>query len=331
VTKRDEIVVVCGTDAGYVAPLAVMLQSALSNLAADRTLVAYVLCSDVDAEERARVSKGLPDERFSIHWLRVDAARLDGVPLWGRMPVSTYFKLFLTDLLPASVTRALWLDCDVLVTGDLAPLWDQELRGFCAGAVQDQLVPFASSRGGIGRRLEVGIPDDARYFNAGVMLIDVARWRSERIAVKALDHLRRRWKSVVFWDQEGLNVALAGKWIALDSRWNYNVSLPLRRKRAGEDAPVILHFAGMLKPWLYRTKDPEWSQYMTYLDRTAWAGIRPPWSASTLMISIYERSGARVLLHPLENFALELVRRASRTAIPESRIDVAASIPVENR
>jgi lipopolysaccharide biosynthesis glycosyltransferase len=219
----------------------------------------------------------------------------------------------------------------VLVTGDLAELWDSELRGFCAGAVQDQLVPLASSRGGIACRSEVGIADDAGYFNAGVLLIDVARWRAERITAKALDHLRRRWKSVVFWDQEGLNVALSGKWIELSARWNCNVSLPAHRRRAPEVAPAILHFAGMLKPWLYRTKDPEWSEYMKYLDRTAWAGLRPPWSASMTMISIYERSGARALLHPLEGFAMELVRRASRATIPESRMDPAAAIPVENR
>jgi lipopolysaccharide biosynthesis glycosyltransferase len=312
-------------------PLAVMLQSAVSNLAPDRKLVVYVLYAGVDIAEQQHVSHGLPAGRCEIHWIPVDVAKVGGVPVWGRMPVSTYFKLLLTDVLPAEVSRAVWLDCDLLVTQDLADLWDTELKGFAAAAVQDMLVPLASSRGGISRRSEVGIEDDSHYFNAGVMLIDVNRWRDDRVSWNALDHLRRRWKSVIFWDQEGLNVALAGKWMELPSGWNCNVSLPSHRSTARNDDRGILHFAGMLKPWLYRTRDPEWSQYMTYLDRTHWAGARPARTASSLAISMYERSGVRAFLHPLEAIAMSVVRRMSRTAIPRSRVDLTVSMTAGNR
>lgn len=328
---RDSIVVVCATDAQYVVPLAVTLRSAVDNLDLNRNLVVHVLYSGVSDADRMRVTQTLPRDRCTIEWIPVDASKVAGVPVWGRMPVSTYFKLLVPDVLDAGVARAIWLDCDLLVTGDLSELWDIDLKGMPVAAVQDKLVPLASSRGGIASRAEAGIPDGAKYFNAGVMIVDVDQWRVRRVTAQALDHLTRRWKSVVFWDQEGLNVALAGMWMELDEKWNCNVSLPGNRTGRGNPDPAILHFAGMLKPWVYRTRDPAWSLYMRYLDRTPWARFRPSRSLTGFAISTYERSGIRSLLYPLESAVLDLVRRISRNPTPGSPTRFPSALRIENQ
>jgi len=174
-----------------------------------------------------------------------------------------------------------------------------------------QLVPLASSRGGIQSRSSLGISDHAKYFNAGVMLIDLARWRAARVADSALNYLRAHWKSVAFWDQEGLNVALAGQWMELAPRWNRNVSVPGDRALGAVDGS-ILHFAGRLKPWLYKIRDPEFSLYLSYLDRTSWKGSRPARGVGAAIVSLYERSGIRSLLHPLENLLADVARKSFR-------------------
>lgn len=331
-SRHDSIVVVCATDARYVIPLAVMLRSAVDNLAEGRKLIVHILYSGVNESDRVRAARNLPGDRCVIDWIPVDESKVAGVPLWGRMPVATYFKLLMPDVLGAVVTRAIWLDCDLLLNSDLGELWDTELNGSPVGAVQDELVPMASSRGGIASRADLGIPDDSKYFNAGVMLIDLDQWRAQRVTAMALDYLKRRWKSVVFWDQEGLNVALAGKWMALAEKWNCNVSLPSKRGGAGSSSSAaILHFAGMLKPWNYRTKDPEWTLYMRCLDRTSWEGTRPRRNARTMAISAYERSGMRPLLYPLESFVMELVRRVSRSATSGSRVSFASPVQAKNQ
>jgi len=305
------VVIACGTDSNYLLPLAVMLRSVVDNLAGDRHVEAFILHSDVSAAERARVTSGLPADRCTVHWLSVDESEVAGVPLWGRMPVTTYFKLLIADRLPAAIERAIWLDCDLLVNCDVAQLWDLDLHGSLLGAAQDRLVPFASSRGGIQSRSTFGIPDDAKYFNAGVMLIDLERWRAMGIAEQTLAYLRAHWKSVAFWDQEGLNVALAGKWKELSPRWNRNVSVPGDRAVGNLDG-CILHFAGRLKPWLYKIRDPEFSLYLSYLDRTSFNGSRPAGGVRATAISLYERSGIRSLLHPLENLLADLARKSFR-------------------
>ena len=310
-TSNDPIVIVCATDSRYVLPLAVMLRSVAEHLRDDRRVTCYVLYAGVSQGDRDRVCETLPRGQLDVKWIPASPQNLRGVPVWGRMPVTTYFKLLVPDLIPHSVDRAIWLDCDMLVTRDISLLWNVDLGGHATAAVQDQLVPLVSSRGGVSRRANLGIPAQAKYFNAGVMLMSLSAWRRDGVARNALSYLRDNARSVMFWDQEGLNVALAGKWQELPQSWNVNVSLPGWRTAPRDRAPAILHFAGMLKPWAFRTSDPEWSVYNQYLDHTAWAGMRPARTPLNSAISLYERSGIRRVTHSLEGVAMSVARRFS--------------------
>ena len=304
------IVVACASDEHYIRPLAAMLRSTIDNLTAGRSIVFYILQAGISNDARTAVTAGWPDNA-TARWIEIDPATFDGLPLWGRMPVSTYFKLGLPDLLPENVEKVLWLDSDVIVLDDVAELWDQSLEGARLAAVADSVVPFAGSAWGISHHRELGIDPRARYFNAGVMLIDVAGWRRDGIAAKAFDYLHRFGESVTFWDQEGLNAALAEQWVALDERWNHNASLP-RKKSRGQELPAIVHFAGRLKPWRYQSGDDLRSLYYVYLDKTSFAGWRPEPSASADAVAFYEHSGLRRLCYPVEGLAMRVVRGLSR-------------------
>ena len=276
-THRDtgRIVIVCASDEHYVRPLAAMLQSVASNLREDRSAEIYVFQSGISEEQQQNVCASWPDGRLVAHWVKADASSFAGLPLWGRMPVATYFKLAIPDLLPDSVTKAIWLDCDLIVLDDLSKLWDGDIASAHMGAVQDSVVPLVSSSCGIRYHRDLGISPQAKYFNAGVMVVDVSAWRRDSIRERATEYLRRYHESVTFWDQEGLNAALEGKWTEIDRRWNHNASKPGSERDGGEATPAIVHFAGGLKPWSYRTAESLRSVYYEYLDRTAFAGWRP--------------------------------------------------------
>ncbi len=310
-TGGEQVVITCALDRRYVRPLAAMLRSVADNLESGRAAKVYIIHSDVPEDERAEVMKGWP-ERISAEWIAVDESAFAGLPLWGRMPVSTYFKLAITDLLPETVSKAIWLDCDLLVLDDIGELWDRAPGDAHVGAVQDVVVPLVSSRFGIESHRELGIDSRSMYFNAGVMAVNVTAWRADSIPQKAIEYLRRNEHSVTFWDQEGLNAALAGKWVPLEPRWNHNAGVPRRSLRSREDLPSIIHFAGGLKPWRYRTRNSMRSLYYEYLDRTAFAGWRPPPSAVGAAISFYEESGLRAVMYPAENLGMRVVRDLSR-------------------
>ncbi|HEX7122224.1 MAG TPA: glycosyltransferase family 8 protein [Gemmatimonadaceae bacterium] len=317
--RRDPIVVACAADEAYTKPLAAMVQSVLSNLRPGRALHLYVLEAGIPATTRALLTRTWESQGALVKWLAPRASAFAGVPLWGRMSVTTYFKLSIADLLPAAVTRAIWLDCDLVVVGDLAQLWDTPLDGYHARAAQDEVVPFVSSPCGIAAYRQLGFEAHAKYFNAGVMLLDVERWRRDDVTHQVLEYLREYRDRVYFWDQEGLNVALYGKWGELDARWNLNASIPRAFSSARNGNGVlgtprgswIVHYAGNLKPWRFPSRSAVRRLFFDYLDQTPWAGWRPRASAWTRALDLYDMSPLRRTFYPMERVAMRLVRAAS--------------------
>lgn len=310
----EPMVVVCAANGAYALPLAVMLRSVVTHLAPERRLVIYVIDDGISADDKRRVVASLSD-RAVLHWLEPQRTGYSSLPLWGRMTLTTYDKLLAPALLPASVEKAIWLDCDLLALSDVTPLWDADLAGHHVLAAQDALVPYVSSRFGVAGWRELGLPADAKYFNAGVLVMDCARWRADGVTAAAFDYLRRFRRSVFFWDQEALNAVLSGRWGEVDPRWNCNLGFerPLLDggRPSGKPAPWILHFSGNLKPWAYSGTSVYDALYLECLDATAWRGQRPPWAWRSRLLCRYESSPLRRLLFPAEQWGLRLLRRAT--------------------
>ena len=81
--------------------------------------------------------------------------------------LDTYSRLWIGEFFPSDVTRVLYLDADIVAVGSLASLWTVDLSGALMGAVD-----IPGSNRGVER---LDMPPDAGYFNAGVLVIDLAR------------------------------------------------------------------------------------------------------------------------------------------------------------
>jgi len=321
--QAARVVLAAASDEAYALPLAVMLSSAAGQLAADTPIDAHVLADDLTAATRERVESSLPPA-MTVHWVPRSAAEFADLPRWGRMSLATYHKVTLGSWLPPHVGKVIWLDCDTLVLQDLSALWGTPLDGRTALACRDRLVPSLGSSFGVAGWPELGLPPGAPYFNAGVMLIDVDRWRTRVVEQRSLAYLRRFRDRVWFWDQEALNASLAGDWGALDDEWNW----PANRVALGPPVtgrrrtPRIVHFSGDLKPWRITGTGPFCAAYEQWLDRTAWAGSRPQRSPADLLLALYARSPARTLLQPLERLRMRWLRwstiRAGRSPEPDA-------------
>lgn len=312
VVNTEPLVVGCAADRHYALPLAVMLRSAADNLDPRRSLKVYVVDAGLDPDARARISASLP-ERVALQWLAPERSGFVDLPLWGRMTITTYDKLTIGRWLPASVGRALWLDCDMMVLGDLSRLWKTAQAQHTILAAQDTSVLTLGARFGVTCHQEIGIDAQAAYFNAGVMLIDLERWRSEDVAGRALAYLKRHRRRVYFYDQEALNGVLVGEWSRLDPRWNWSPGFdrfasPNNTLDGTKRLPWIVHFTGNLKPWRFEGGSAPYRLYYQYLDSTAWAGWRPAHNWRNVAMSAYESSRFRRVMYPLERLAMTIGR-----------------------
>jgi lipopolysaccharide biosynthesis glycosyltransferase len=294
----ERVVVATAADGAYALPLAVMLRSLVEHAAPERRLEVFVLDDGLGPELRRRVEQPIRD-RLALHWIEAPLEPRRGLPLWGRMPAATYCKLLIPRCLPGRETRILWLDADLVVLTDLGELWRQGMGESTILAAPDPFVPSISSRLGVAAWAELGLHPEAPYFNAGVMLIDLTRWRRDEVSERAAEYLRRFRDRVFFHDQEALNVVLTSRWAALDDRFNHCVSAPRAARETGAP-PAILHYSGSLKPWRQRSGGRHHATYYAHLDLTDWRGFRPPRSLRADALGLYQCSALRRLLTPLE-------------------------------
>jgi len=325
--NTESITVACVADDAYAMPLAVTLTSMLSHLDERRMLNIYVVDAGIGAENKRRILRSLDPARASVTWLPHAGARLAGLPVWGRMSIHTYQRILAADLLPATETKAIWLDSDLVVRTDLAKLWRLELADWTLLAAQDMLAPVVSSPLGLHEYRALGFQGHEKYFNAGVMVLDLDRWRKDKIAEKVIAYLRQHCGDVVLWDQDGLNAVLRGQWGELDLRWNQNAGVcgrpffnaghldPAAYRNVLED-PWIVHFSGNLKPWLYPVKSPAHALYFEYLDKTAWAGWRPRRTLTSALLEKYESSAWRNVAYPAEAWVMKLWRAFTMASAP---------------
>jgi lipopolysaccharide biosynthesis glycosyltransferase len=167
---------------------------------------------------------------------------------------TVWSSLFLGAVLPGGLRRTLYLDSDVIVRGDPSELWQLDLGGNVIGAVLSEFRHTLGMERGVRYHQELGLPADLGYFNAGVLLVDLARWRRDDITGRCQEILRDFHHRVLQYDQEVLNAALAGRWLPLPGVWNAMSywKTPEECQPPLEDYlehAVIRHFAGRDKPW----------------------------------------------------------------------------------
>ena len=313
---QDSVVIACAADAAYAIPLVVMLRSTVDQLTPQRNLVAWIIDDGLGDAARQRIRESLP-ARVVINWLAPARSDFSGLPLWGRMPVSTYDKLTVAECLPAELEKVIWLDCDMLVLADLAELWDTPLGDAHLLAVRDALVPTVSSRFGISAFAKIGLSPSTPYFNAGLMVINLKKWREEKVAARSVDHLRSFHDEIFFWDQEALNAVLAGLWTAIDERWNWSANLGRLSRNNSPSGSVyaqsrIIHFNGNLKPWVVRESSDVDAIYFRTLDKTSWSGWRPKQTIVRSMAGWYGSSFVRKILYPVEQVGMRMVWRLTQ-------------------
>jgi len=257
---------VLACDEAYAMPLATTLRSIAESNRAHWPLDVRVITDGMSEAARERVRCSLPDGAVQLDWIVVDLAMFRQFDVLGHVSRMTYARLLIPHLLDAGVSRVLYLDTDILVLGELAPLWQADLAGAPVGAVADFHVDadLKSPRPGQPK----GVPRVQNYFNAGVLLLDLAECRRQRVPEQALDYLRAN-AGTPYSDQDALNVACDGRWTPLAPTWNFQNHHCTRIGRMPEARrPAIVHFITSSKPWKPSSTSVNAGLYDAFRSRT---------------------------------------------------------------
>lgn len=271
--------IACNIDANFMQHCAVTLVSLFENNK-DSDICVHIVAPDL-SKENQEILRNLAvayDNEVHFYFPEADLLNCFFIKKFGkRISMATYYRCMLSDILPEQIDKVLYLDCDIVVLGDILDFWNTDLSGCGIACIED-----------------IGKDEDERYerlcydrkysyFNAGVLLINLAYWREHKVDEQCVNYFRSFPERIHFNDQDLLNVVLCKdkvfvplKWNMQDGFYRYGIDKRVPDWTAFREEllhPIILHYTNK-KPWNYDSMHPLRNEYYKYLDKTPWRGKR---------------------------------------------------------
>ena len=242
--------IILATDNNYLIQAETTIKSILTH---NTDVCIYVFNNDIAPEWFKLLNVKLASANSQIINIRVDKNMFTSYKTGETINYTTFFRYLIPDLVTSD--RALYLDCDLVVTGDLSELFNMDMEEKPVAAVAN---PYAWE-------------SDPYGFNAGVLLIDNKMWRSHSYISQLLKLTEEKQAEVAMADQSILNIFFQHNWKEIDGTYNYLVGLDYNYRdaelsRLENSLPKIIHFAGIHKPWYTYSSTRLRELWWTYRD-----------------------------------------------------------------
>jgi lipopolysaccharide biosynthesis glycosyltransferase len=233
-------------DDAYVMPFKVLWHSLMQTASVPEKTPVYILHTETLSEHSIYdLGSFLGKYKYSASFMDAQCSVPDELPLSHHVSKATYYRLYLGSILPTEVTSAVYLDSDAVVLRSIRQLFELLLTSPLAAV--DHMAPAEAFRlwGDL----------SGQYFQAGVLVIDLAKWREENYEARFAQILANKRDRILWWDQDVLNITFENDWQRLPV-W-YNVCRQLRYVLgtiATPDRTRFLHLDGGAKPWIVSQK-----------------------------------------------------------------------------
>lgn len=269
----------CAANSGYLPHAATMLHSFLQLHGPQTPIIHFLHNENMPGDEVTRLGDFVTTQGGEWRAHAIGDDLLQDFPQNWRYSREAWYRVLLPELLP-EVARVLYLDADTLVLRALDTLWATALGGHTAGAVANPLYPFMDT----GFMHALGLNGPGTYFNSGMLLLDLDRWRAQNLTSALHEFVASHGAAQQWPDQNTLNAVLRGRWLSLAPEWNAqnvyfdlkNAQLPCTSEQAhrARSDPAIVHFVAPYKPWDYLCKHRYRDNYFAHLAATPWhAGV----------------------------------------------------------
>lgn len=241
------------TDANYMDFTRVAINSAKKTKCLESKYRFHVMTMEVSDSDKAAL-KELEGENVSVSV--IDQKEVDLFYIRDtHVSKTSLLKYYIADALP-ELDKVLYIDSDVLVLHDLNKLYQTDIEGKYLAAVKDPSWFFENTH-----VVELNLDERGYYFNSGVMLMNLKKFRQDGLKEKLEDYTNNNFRT--YMDQDALNVVVGNDVVLLpfeDNAMNFffeHIDLATMGRFYGRNwqnyeqvfAPaVILHFASSKKP-----------------------------------------------------------------------------------
>lgn len=258
------------TDDNYWMHTYVAIHSLICNNSSSEIEI-YVLCESVNAEFQKNIGElKLINENASVKFIVLNEAleKIENFKVCHHITKATYYRFFIEKLFPNDVDKLVYLDSDIIVNSSLSELCNVDLQHHLLAAV-----PQVNTEENITR---LGLPPGSKYFNAGVLVINLKKWREHNVSHKLMQYSEENQDIIEWGDQDCLNAVASGQWLELPKEFNfYHGFINNNFDEHRHIKPSIIHYSGRNKPWRYRGTHPYKKLYWDYLRQTPYRSYVP--------------------------------------------------------
>lgn len=270
--------IVFSSDDNYAQHTAVAMASILLNTSNPAKIRFFIIDDGITDDKKSKIKGTAEGLQSTVEFITVKNKQLMQGFVSGEISRACYFRIDIPNILPAEVTKVIYLDCDLLLYDDIQILWNTDIGDYPIAAVCDYGI-MASKRLRRQKAKCIGLPYKADYFNSGVLIMNLDAWRKADYSGKVIEIVQKN--KFPNHDQDALNKVFMNNWYVLPLRWNvippvFNLFMKilkseLLRKNAVEAKknPAIFHYAGGYKAWeykLYQGFNDQYYKYLAYTD-----------------------------------------------------------------
>lgn len=280
---NDKINIVFASDDNYAQHIAVVIASIMAKT--KEKVCFFVINDNISSEKITKLKNTAVKLNTTVEFIAVPEEKFKNVYLSGHVSKAAYFRLALADIMPDDIEKVIYLDVDLLVYDDIKKLWQNDIKEYALAAVPDFGI-MASNRLCRQKKEVIGLPKGKAYFNSGVLLINLKKWRQENYTKQILEIINEN--QFPHHDQDALNKIFMEDWLQIDLRWNiippvFNLFTKILLNKTFRNQainakrnPGIIHYAGRYKPWEFSYHQDFNDMYYKYLKQTAFADEKMP-------------------------------------------------------
>ncbi len=189
---------------------------------------------------------------FSIEFLKINLEEY-----FKKLPETQYiskamYSRFLIPELKPEIDKAIYLDVDVIALGDIAQMYNEDLKGYALGATWEK---YAEGKINQERKEQLNLSHEHKYFCSGSMVIDCKIWRKNKIFEKLVNTYKSLKIELICPDQDILNKFFDNNYKIIDTKYCYINQVCAIKPYSSNT--VIRHFNGPTKPWMFEEVDIE--------------------------------------------------------------------------
>lgn len=260
--------VVFAADDNYVQHLCVALISLLENNQ-EQFFKIYIINGGIPIQIFKKIEATVKGRSCRLVNITVDDVFFNKLIVNHHFTKANYYRLLIPQFIQEDIV--LYLDADIVVNGSIENLFKEKIEDYYIGAVENP---------GFSRHSELKMNPSSSYFNSGVMLMNLKKWKKDDLADRVIDFVENNPTVIKFVDQCGLNAVIDGNWKKLPLKFNqqsfifrenFDDALDCFSFEEISDAkqnPVIVHYTGTSKPWHLKNKHPCKNLYLRYLRMT---------------------------------------------------------------